>query len=363
MARLDSLANSTPLASEAQRPQVIKDKTFLTAARAQLDADHFGLEKIKKRLIEYLAVQEKEVDAKGGREKTDVDLAIVPYGKSQQRSYPSPQAGPGKPGRLGKKGVKGPILLFVEDHSSVSRWAASAARDEIDKIGQSNFHGDPGAALLEVLDPEQNHTFNDHHVNVPIDLSQVLYTYNEKMHIARRFLPPKQLQANGLDESHITITEPALLHVATGYTREAGVRSLEHAIRSVVRYKAIEWAEFMDEGGEAGDVRTDDGAVVMADKGAGEKRAYQRVVEECRIVMAICRWRPLCSRSHISTHISTPLQLQATMSIPFRTDRVRIIIFVKRKPGLTKGEFSRYWKGPHAEPFMSLDIVKKKVIK
>ncbi|KAF5376122.1 hypothetical protein D9615_007673 [Tricholomella constricta] len=383
--------NSTPLASEAQQPQVIKDKTFLTAARAQLDADHFGLEKIKKRLIEYLAVvrlkelnaereaqaeqarrerQEKEVDAKEGREKTDIDLAVIPYDKGQQRSHPSPQAGPGKPGRLGKKGVKGPILLFVgppgtgktslgqsvakalgrpfqrislggvRDEAEIrghrrtyvasgpglivqalrkaGRADAVMLLDEIDKIGQSNFHGDPGAALLEVLDPEQNHTFNDHYVNVPIDLSQVLfictansletisaplldrceiiqlsgYTYDEKMHIARRFLLPKQLQANGLDESHITITEPALLHIATRYTREAGVRSLERAIGSVVRYKAVEWAEFMDEGGEARDVGKDDGAVVMADKGAGGKRAYRRVVEEHEVekILGIARW-------------------------------------------------------------------------
>ena len=148
----------------------------------------------------------------------------------------------------------------------------NSSRDEIDKVGQSNFHGDPAAALLEVLDPEQNHTFNvstepvhtllslnssqDHYINVPIDLSQILfictsntletisaplldrceivqlsgYTYNEKMHISRKFLLPKQLQANGLTESHVTITEPALLHIATRYTREAGVRSLERAM-------------------------------------------------------------------------------------------------------------------------------------
>lgn len=148
--------------------------------------------------------------------------------------------------------------------------------DEIDKIGQSNFHGDPGAALLEVLDPEQNWCFNDHYVNVPIDLSQVLfictansletistplldrcelvqlsgYTYDEKLHIARRFLLPKQLAANGLEPYHVEISEEAMLGIATRYTREAGVRSLERAVGAVVRYKAVEWAEYLDQGGD-----------------------------------------------------------------------------------------------------------------
>ncbi|KAG5644270.1 hypothetical protein DXG03_008755 [Asterophora parasitica] len=376
--------NSAPLANESvtQQPQVIKDRTFLAAARAQLDADHFGLEKIKKRLIEYLAVvrlkelnaereaererdQQQEVDAQA---KDEQEKAVVPYDKTQQRT-PSPHAGLGKPGRLGKKGIKGPILLFVgppgtgktslgqsvakalgrpfqrislggvRDEGEIrghrrtyvasgpglivqalrkaGRVDAVMLLDEIDKIGQSNFHGDPGAALLEVLDPEQNHSFNDHYINVPIDLSQVLfictansletisaplldrceiiqlsgYTYDEKMHIARRFLLPKQLSANGLDDSHITITEPALLHIATRYTREAGVRSLERAIGGVVRYKAVEWAEFMDESGDARDVGTDAGVVVVANQGKGS-RAYRRVVEEHEIekILGIARW-------------------------------------------------------------------------
>ncbi|KAG6840496.1 hypothetical protein C0991_006326 [Blastosporella zonata] len=387
--------NSTPLGSEAQIPQPIKDKTFLTAARAQLDADHFGLEKIKKRLIEYLAVVRlKELNAerdarteearlrsqatqanantKEGQDKVEnANKAVVAYDKNQHRPAPSPEAGPGKPGRLSKKGVKGPILLFVgppgtgktslgqsvakalgrpfqrislggvRDEAEIrghrrtyvasgpglivqalrkaGRVDAVMLLDEIDKIGQSNFHGDPGAALLEVLDPEQNHTFNDHYINVPIDLSQILfictansletisaplldrceiiqlsgYTYDEKMHIARRFLLPKQLQANGLNESHITLTEPALLHIATRYTREAGVRSLERAIGGVVRYKAVEWAELMDEGGDARDVGQNDGAVVVAENAsAGAKRSYRRVVEEHEIekILGIARW-------------------------------------------------------------------------
>jgi len=151
--------------------------------------------------------------------------------------------------------------------------------DEIDKVGHSNFHGDPSAALLEVLDPEQNHSFNDHYINVPVDLSHVLfictsntldtisaplldrcevvelsgYTYDEKMHIARRFLLPKQIHANGLSPSQLQLTEDALLHIATVYTREVGVRSLERAIGAVVRFKAVEWAEYLDAGASEGE--------------------------------------------------------------------------------------------------------------
>ncbi|CAA7262193.1 unnamed protein product [Cyclocybe aegerita] len=345
--------NSTPLplpstADSSGSPQLtqlpdLKDRSFLTTARAQLDADHFGLEKIKKRLIEYLAVvrlkelnAEKEAAEERQRieaeAKAKVDTAAKP-GLVEQPAKPSKEVVlydksqaplPAKSIHVRKKGVKGPILLFVgppgtgktslgqsiakalgrpfqrislggvRDEAEIRghrrTYVASgpglivqalrkAGRsdpvlllDEIDKIGQSNFHGDPGAALLEVLDPEQNHAFNDHYINVPIDLSQVLfictansletisaplldrceiiqlsgYTYDEKMHIARRFLLPKQLTANGLEPSHVTITEPALLRVATRYTQEAGVRSLERSIGAVVRYKAVEWAEHLD---------------------------------------------------------------------------------------------------------------------
>ncbi|KAF8154157.1 Lon protease C-terminal proteolytic domain-containing protein [Crassisporium funariophilum] len=406
--------NSTP--STDLQPQ-LKDRSFLTAARTQLDADHFGLEKIKKRLIEYLAVVRlKELNAErealedrkrvevfeasakananpgaaAGEGKKDavkvkskeMDMAekieqskdVVVYHKDRAQQQPFPA--PAKPLKSPKKGVKGPILLFVgppgTGKTSLGQSVAKALNrpfqrislggvrdeaeirghrrtyvasgpglvvqalrkagrsdpvlllDEIDKIGQSNFHGDPGAALLEVLDPEQNHTFNDHYINVPIDLSQVLfictansletisaplldrceiiqlsgYTYDEKMHIAKRFLLPKQLAANGLDASHITITEPALLHIATRYTREAGVRSLERAIGGVVRYKAVEWAEHLD-------AIADDGASSSfsasregeshgedADGVVVKKKHYERMVEEQELekILGIARW-------------------------------------------------------------------------
>ncbi|KAG2121305.1 ATP-dependent protease La [Suillus clintonianus] len=292
---------------------VFKDHSFLTRARAQLDADHYGLDQIKRRLMEYLAV---------------VRLRAIADAAQTQGNNPATDASPVAVSTppTKNKGVKGPILLFVgppgTGKTSLGQSIAKALRrpfqrislggvrdeaeirghrrtyvasgpgsivqalrkagrndpvillDEVDKVGHSNFHGDPAAALLEVLDPEQNHSFNDHYINVPIDLSQVLfictsntldtisaplldrcevvelsgYTYDEKMHIAKRFLLPKQIRANGLSDSQLTLTDDALLHVATMYTREAGVRSLERAIGAVVRFKAVEWAEWLDAG-------------------------------------------------------------------------------------------------------------------
>lgn len=129
------------------------------------------------------------------------------------------------------------------------------------------------------------------------------YTYDEKMHIARRFLLPKQLRSNGLEESHVTITEPALLHIVTRYTREAGVRSLERAIGAVVRCKAVEWAEFVDAAADAAAVsstsaaveqdsamnKTEDTVVVGP---VQPKKEYKRVVEEHELeaMLGIARW-------------------------------------------------------------------------
>lgn len=118
------------------------------------------------------------------------------------------------------------------------------------------------------------------------------YTYDEKMHIARRFLLPKQVQANGLTKEHVSITEPALLNITTRYTREAGVRSLERAIGSVVRYKAVEWAEYMDS------LDLDHGQIVeipvskASDPARKDQKVYQKVVEEHELekILGISRW-------------------------------------------------------------------------
>ncbi|KAI0790959.1 Lon protease C-terminal proteolytic domain-containing protein [Abortiporus biennis] len=363
-----SFATSGSISSET-----IRARDFLSNARKQLDADHYGLEKIKKRLIEYLAVVRlKELQAQqeilsqpapvtaAESPRPEDEKALVKYSQTEvpQASISTPPTS-GLPAR---KPVKGPILLFVGPPGvgktslgqSVARalnrpfqrislggvrdeaeirghrrtYVASgpgmivqalrkAGRpdpvillDEVDKVSHSNFHGDPAAALLEVLDPEQNHTFNDHYLNVPLDLSQVLfictsntldtisaplldrcevvqlsgYTYDEKIHIARRFLLPKQLQANGLTVEHLTLTEPALLHIATMYTREAGVRSLERAIGAVVRYKAVEWAESLDN-------QTSSKAVTTT---GTSKKPYNKVVEEQELekILGIARWDP-----------------------------------------------------------------------
>ena len=159
---------------------------------------------------------------------------------------------------LKKVGVANPVFLL----------------DEIDKVGGSNFHGDPSAAMLEVLDPEQNHTFTDHYVNIPLDLSKVLfiatantletippplldrmetitlsgYTTIEKRHIARQHLIPKQIRTNGLEKGQVELPDNVIDTLATCYTRESGVRNLEREIGSVCRYKAVQYADAKDAG-------------------------------------------------------------------------------------------------------------------
>ncbi|KAG8918249.1 hypothetical protein FRC02_002508, partial [Tulasnella sp. 418] len=141
--------------------------------------------------------------------------------------------------------------------------------DEIDKISQANYHGDPAAALLEVLDPEQNWSFMDHYINTPIDLSQVTfiatansldtisaplldrcevvslsgYTQEEKLVIAKKWLIPKVLKQNGFDEQRCQILDEVLARIVDGWTREAGVRGLEREIGAVVRFKVVQWSE------------------------------------------------------------------------------------------------------------------------
>jgi len=154
---------------------------------------------------------------------------------------------------LRKVGVNNPVFLL----------------DEIDKIGMNNYHGDPSAAMLEVLDPEQNHTFNDHYVGSPVDLSKILfiatansaytihgalldrmevielpgYTFDEKKHIAREHLIPKQLETNALTMDQLEIDDNTVLKIITAYTREAGVRGLERRLGAVCRAKAVQYAE------------------------------------------------------------------------------------------------------------------------
>ena len=304
----------------------------LKRARRQLDDDHYGLEKIKKRLLEYLAVlrlkqninadldaqiEQATKDAHATSEtkrnlndssgpETDVDTAKVQILRGRRRVDKSPillLVGPPGTGKtslaksvataLGRKfhrislgGVRDEAEIRGHRRTYVAAMPGLIVNglkkvgvanpvfllDEIDKVGSSNFHGDPSAAMLEVLDPEQNYTFNDHYINIPIDLSKVLfiatansldtippplldrmetislsgYTTVEKRHIAKQHLIPKQITTNGLGEGQIQLPDDVVDTIITSYTRESGVRNLEREIGSVCRYKAVEYADAND---------------------------------------------------------------------------------------------------------------------
>ncbi|XP_056008966.1 lon protease homolog 2, peroxisomal-like [Ostrea edulis] len=255
-----------------------KDALDVIQARKDLDADHYGLDKLKKRVLEYLAVRQLKNSLKGpilcfvgppGVGKTSVGKSIahtlgrefhrIALGgicdQSDIRGHRRTYIG-SMPGRiiqgLRLVGVNNPVFLL----------------DEVDKLGKS-LHGDPAAALLEVLDPEQNNTFTDHYLNVPFDLSQVLfiatannmstippalldrmeiiqipgYTQEEKVTIAMQHLLPKQIKENGLTLEQIQIPEETVKLIAAKYTREAGVRTLERRIGGVCRAVAVRVAE------------------------------------------------------------------------------------------------------------------------
>jgi len=254
-----------------------KDNLDLKKARAVLDKDHYGLEKAKKRIVEYLAVRKLKEDSKGpilcfagppGTGKTSLGASIA---RAMGRKFHRLSVGGVRdeaeirghrrtyvgalPGRviqaLRRTGSKNPVLML----------------DEIDKVG-SDFRGDPSSALLEVLDPEQNHTFTDHYLDVPFDLSGVMfittanmldtippalldrmevialsgYTLDEKMVIAKRHLIPRQRKAHGLTAGQIKITGGALKTMIQDYTRESGLRSLEREIATLCRSAAAQIA-------------------------------------------------------------------------------------------------------------------------
>ncbi len=253
------------------------DKLDLAAARKVLERDHYGLEDVKERIIEFLAVGALKGEVAGsilllvgppGVGKTSVGRSIAAtlgrkfyrfsVGgmrdeaeiKGHRRTYIG--AMPGKFIQAIKEvGVANPVIML----------------DEVDKIGAS-YHGDPASALLEVLDPEQNSDFLDHYLDVRFDLSKVLfvctanqidtipsplldrmevirlpgYITEEKVQIAKRYLWPKQLQKAGLKRAQLTISESALRHIAEGYAREAGVRGLEKQIGRLVRKAVVRFA-------------------------------------------------------------------------------------------------------------------------
>jgi ATP-dependent Lon protease len=253
----------------------------LAAARAVLEADHFGLERVKQRIVEFLAVQ--KLNPQG---RAPILCFVGPPGVGKTSLGQSIARALGRPfvrvslgGVHDEAEIRGHRRTYIGalPGNIVQALRKAGARncvmmlDEVDKVSAS-LHGDPSAALLEVLDPEQNSTFRDNYLGVPFDLSRVVfictanvidnipppvrdrmevidlpgYTQEEKLEIARRYLVPRQRQANGLHEGQCDLTDAALAAIVASYTREAGVRQLEREIGRVMRHAATRVAEGAD---------------------------------------------------------------------------------------------------------------------
>jgi ATP-dependent Lon protease len=264
--------------SELPWSKSTEDKLDLKAARRQLDKDHWDIDSIKERIIEFLAVRKLKPDARSsilcfvgppGVGKTSLGKSIA---ASMGREFERISVG----GVRDESEIRGHRRTYIGALPGVIIRALRDAGsnnpvlmiDEIDKMG-SDFRGDPSSAMLEVLDPEQNSAFRDHYLDLPFDLSNVMfvctanqldpvpaplrdrmeiielsgYTEEQKLEIAKRYLVPRQIERNGLTKTKIEIADKALQLIIEGYTREAGVRNLEREIGSVCRKVAREYAE------------------------------------------------------------------------------------------------------------------------
>ncbi len=283
-----------------------EDNLNIKAAGKSLEKDHYGLDKVKKRILEYLAVRKLKNDMRGpilcfvgppGVGKTSLGKSIANalgrkfvrmslggvHDEAEIRGHRRTYIG-ALPGRIvqgiKKAGSNNPVFML----------------DEVDKIGM-DFRGDPASALLEVLDPEQNFSFSDHYLELPFDLSKVLfiatanmmepippalrdrmevieipsYVEDEKLHIAENFLVPKQQAEHGLKKQQIEFSDEALRFMISGYTKEAGVRSLERKIADICRGVAMEVAA-----GSKSKFKIDEGVVV---KYLGHQKFYPEVSE------------------------------------------------------------------------------------
>jgi ATP-dependent Lon protease len=289
------------------------DNLDIANAKQILDADHYGLDKIKKRILEYLAVRKLKNDMRGpilcfvgppGVGKTSLGQSIARAtgrkfvrlslggvrDEAEIRGHRRTYVG-ALPGRIiqsmKKAGTINPVMML----------------DEIDKLG-ADFRGDPSAALLEVLDPEQNFSFSDHYLDLAYDLSKIMfiatanlldpipgplkdrmeilelpgYTFEEKVHIAQNHLIPKQLREHGLSSDAIAITEKALIAVIMAYTREAGVRNLERRLADICRAVAVEVASGKLQAGSKRTVDEPDLAEML-----GPEKFYNETAERTEI--------------------------------------------------------------------------------